>query len=109
VTPSLTGKQRRHLRALAHDLKAVVQVGHSGLTPGVLAALENALETHELVKVKILTECPEDPRDMVEPLEKATRSSVAQVIGRTLIVYRRRKDKPIIQLPKADALPGKRG
>jgi RNA-binding protein len=101
VTPSLTGKQRRHLRALAHELKPVVHLGHAGLTDSVLAALDSALESHELVKVKLLSECPETPEEVAPRIEAGTRSAVAQVIGRTLVVYRRRKDKPVIRLPGA--------
>lgn len=108
MTPSLTGKQRRHLRALAHDLKPLIQVGHAGLTQGVLEALDGALETHELVKVKLLSECPDQASALIPRVEENTRSSVAQVIGRTLVVYRRRKEKPVIVLPKASATSGKK-
>ena len=55
---ALTGKQRRALRALGHHLEPVVQVGHAGITDGVVAALEQALWDHELVKVKLGSEAP---------------------------------------------------
>ena len=54
----LTGKQRQHLRALAHHLEPVVQIGHEGPTEAVLAQINEALEAHELIKVKIGGECP---------------------------------------------------
>lgn len=97
----LTGRQRRHLRALAHAQKAVVQVGHAGLTQPVIRAIDQALETHELVKVKVTTEAPAPASELAPEIERATQSSVAQVIGRTLIVYRRRKENPTIVLPRA--------
>ncbi len=100
MTSSLTGKQRRFLRALAHDLKPVVQIGNSGVTPGVLAEIGRALETHELIKVRLGSECPIAPDEAVAPLETEIRAQVAQVIGRTLVVYRRRKKDPKIVLPK---------
>lgn len=101
MTNTLTGKQRRHLRALGHDQKPVVQIGHAGLTPPVITAIDQALENHELVKIKVASEAPESAEELSPALEKATRSSVAQVIGRTLLVYRARKKDPRIVLPKA--------
>lgn len=97
----LTGKQRRHLRALAHPLEPVVRVGHGGLSPGLLAELDSALETHELVKVKVLAESPLEPEAAAVEIERAARAEIAQVIGRTLVVYRRRAKDPKIRLPAA--------
>jgi RNA-binding protein len=106
VTLALTGKQRRFLRALAHALKPVVQVGQAGLTAPVLAAIDSALETHELIKVKVAGESEvsarESLRESVAEIEEATRSAVAQVIGHVLVVYRPREKEPRIVLP-----PGK--
>ncbi len=104
-SPQLTGSQRRYLRALAHPLKPIVQVGRSGLTAGVLGELGRALETHELVKVKVSPECPEEPADLASPIETALTAHVAQVIGRVLVVYRARPKDPTIELPQ----PKKRG
>jgi RNA-binding protein len=103
VTAILTGKQRRYLRALAHDQKPVVQVGHAGLTDAVLHAIDEALETHELIKVRVFAESGADARAMVPRVEAVTRANVAHVIGHTLLVYRRRKKEPKIELPKAKA------
>lgn len=103
VKSPLTGKQRRFLRALAHELEPVVQIGQAGVTPGVLAEIGRALETHELVKIRVGKESPVGPDEAVEPIETETRSQVAQVIGRTLVVYRRRKKDPKIVLPKPTA------
>ena len=97
----LTGKHKSHLRALAHPLKAIVQIGHQGLTDGVLAALDAALERHELIKVKVSSEAELGPADISPDVAKATRSQVAQIIGRTLVLYRRRDENPKIVLPRA--------
>jgi RNA-binding protein len=111
VTPQnpavLTGKQRSYLRALAHPLKPVVQIGHGGLTEAVLAAIEGALLIHELIKVRVTGNDEMSASELAPEVEKRTRSSVAQVIGKTLVVYRGRKKDPLIILPQADGTPGK--
>jgi RNA-binding protein len=95
---ALTGKQRRALRAMGHHLVAVVQVGHAGITPGVLAALEQALWDHELVKVKVASEAPGDRKAVAAELAEATGAELAQVLGRTLLLYKPNPDEPRIEL-----------
>jgi RNA-binding protein len=97
----LTGKHKSHLRALAHPLKPVVQIGKQGLSDAVLTALDVALERHELIKVKVSGESELDAAELAPKIAKATRGQVAQIIGRTLVLYRRRAENPKIQLPKA--------
>jgi RNA-binding protein len=96
----LTGKQKSHLRSLAHSLKPVVQIGHQGLTDGVLAALEVALERHELIKVKVSGESDVEPAEIAPAIEKGLHCQLAQLIGHTLVLYRRRDENPKIVLPK---------
>lgn len=96
----LTGKQRRYLRGLGHSLDPVVQLGKGGVDDGVIAALDEALTQHELVKVRIGTEAPEDRHDAAEQLAARSASAVAQVLGRTVLLYRRRKKEPKIVLPR---------
>jgi len=96
----LTGKHKSYLRSLAHKLKPVVQIGHQGVTAGVLAAVDAALDKHELIKVKVSGEAEVDAGEIGPKLEKATKSQVAQVIGHTLVIYRRRQENPKIVLPK---------
>ena len=103
----LSGKQRSFLRALAHPLKPVVQIGHGGLTDAVLTAIDGALHTHELIKVRLTGNEELSATDLVPEIEQRTRSQVAQVIGKTLVVYRGRKKDPVIVLPKAGAKPAK--
>ena len=102
MSVTLTGKQRRFLRALAHPLKPVVQVGQAGLTPSVLSAIDLALRDHELIKVKLGGESDVSARDLIQAIERGTASAVAQVIGRVLVVYRPRQKEPRIELPPAD-------
>jgi RNA-binding protein len=101
----LTGKQKSYLRSLAHPLKPVVQIGHQGLTAGVVSALDAApldaaLERHELVKLKVAGDAEVEPSDIAPEIERATGSQVAQLIGHTLVLYRRREQEPKIVLPR---------
>jgi RNA-binding protein len=98
--PDLTGKQRRHLRALGHHLDPVVQLGKLGLTDGAVQAIDDALTAHELVKVRLATECPEDRDDLGERLAPLVKGEIAQTLGRTLLIYRRHPKEPKIVLPK---------
>jgi len=96
----LTGKQRRYLRSLGHHLEPIVQLGKNGLTEGVTKATDQALEEHELVKLKLGTECPADRDEVAESLAKALTAEVAQTLGRTILLYRKHPKEPKIQLPK---------
>jgi RNA-binding protein len=97
---SLTGKQSRHLRALGHHLEPVVQLGKSGLTDGAKEAVNAALTTHELIKVRVGTECPDEVPDVAERLGPELKAEVVQKLGRTILLYRRHPKKAKIVLPK---------
>jgi RNA-binding protein len=100
VNPSmLSSRARRHLRALGHPLAPVVQVGKAGITPALVAATNGALERHELVKVRLLAEAPVDRHEAGEELAKACGAELAQVLGKTLLLYKRHPKKPKIALP----------
>ena len=95
----LTGKQRRHLRALGHELKPTVQIGRNGIDDGVVAAIEQALVDHELVKVKLGEAAELDRHDAADAIARRTGSEIAQVLGNTLLLYRADPDEPAIVLP----------
>jgi RNA-binding protein len=99
VYPVLTGKQRRFLRALGHHREPVVQVGKDGISEGLVAALDVALNSHELVKVKLGESAGADRRAMGAAVAEAAGGELVQVLGRTVLVYRRRAKDPEIQLP----------
>jgi RNA-binding protein len=99
----LTGKQRRHLRALAHHLDVVATVGTAGITDAVVDKVDEELGFHELIKVKVSRDAPEKAKDAGPVLAERTNSHLAQVIGHTCVLYRARKKKPTITLPTADA------
>jgi RNA-binding protein len=97
----LSGKQRRHLRGLGHELKPIVQVGKDGIDSGLIAAIDQALSDHELVKIKIGDAAGIDRQDAATQLAEQTRSEVAQVLGNTVLLYRADPDDPKITLPRA--------
>ncbi|MBW6509693.1 MAG: ribosome assembly RNA-binding protein YhbY [Desulfuromonadales bacterium] len=96
----LTGKQARYLRGLGHHLQAIVMIGKDELTDRVVAATDEALTSHELIKVKLQDGCLSDRREIASELAQATSSNVAQVLGRTFLLYRRHPENPQISLPK---------
>lgn len=95
----LSNKQKQFLKGLAHPLKPVVLLGGNGLTEGVLAEIELALEHHELIKIKV----PEEDREMRQAIYDAivreTAGVQVQVIGKTLVLYRPARE-PKMKLPK---------
>lgn len=98
----LSGIDRRHLRRLGHGLEAVVQIGASGVTRGVVAATNRALADHELVKLRIAHE-REERREIAEALARDTASALAGMVGRTALLYRPAADpaERRIALPSA--------
>lgn len=97
----LTGKQRRYLRSLGHELKVVVQIGKDGIDDGLVAAIDRALLDHELVKVKIGENAELDRHQAATTVAARTNSEVAQVLGYTVLLYRAHPDEPTIVLPSA--------
>jgi RNA-binding protein len=96
----LSNAQKRYLRSLAHDLKPVVLVGAKGVTPTLVAELDQALEQHELLKVKVAAEDRETRDAWIEALVEQSGAALVGRVGHTAVLYRRRKDKPLVILPK---------
>lgn len=94
----LTGKQKRYLRRLGHGLKPVVLIGKNELESGVINETDTALAAHELIKVKLLESCLTDRHDVAAQLAEGTGSELAQLLGRTFLLYRPAKE-PVITLP----------
>jgi RNA-binding protein len=85
---------------LGHHLDPVVQVGKDGLTEGLVGALDIALTTHELIKIKLGESAGADRRAIGAALAEAAGADLVQVLGRTVLIYRRRVDSPAIELPR---------
>jgi len=100
MSTTLTSAQTRFLRGQAHDLKALLQTGGKGVTPAFLAELDEVLERHELVKVKVAAE-DRDARDaMIGEITAQTGAALVQRIGHTAVLYRPSKEKRQIVLPR---------
>ena len=95
-----SGKGIRYLRGLGHHLDPIVQIGKEGVSEAVIAATKQALLDHELVKVRVAAECPTDRKEASDELAKATGAILAQVLGRTMILYKRHPREPKIVIPK---------
>jgi RNA-binding protein len=103
--PNLTPRQRQHLKALAHSLDPVVQLGAAGVTEAVIRQLGEALHRHELIKVKLpKLDDAQAREDMAAQLTDASKAARVQLLGRVLVLYSPRSkdlpDKPRIQLPR---------
>lgn len=99
--PELAGFQRKYLRGLAHSLKPLVQVGSSGVTEGVVQALDQALLDHELIKVRMHE--PEDKKGMAAELARLSGSHLCGLVGHSAILYRPHPKEPQIVVPQRKA------
>ena len=96
----MTSKQRAYLKGLAMTMEPILQVGKSSITPEHTAAVAEALEARELIKINVLQNL-DDPREIAEVLAERTNSQVVQVIGKKIVLYKEgKKEKKKIQLPK---------
>ena len=89
---TITSKQRAELRAEAHHLTALVHVGQQGLTDAVRGTLDDALRTHELVKVQLGKQLELSAREAAAQLAESVRADVVQVIGKTATFYRENRE-----------------
>lgn len=85
----LTGKQKRFLRGLGHTLRPVITVGKGEIGEALVAETCEALKSHELIKVKILESCLMDRNEVAAGLAAASEAEVAQILGRTFLLYKR--------------------
>ena len=100
----MTSKQRAYLKGLAMNLDPVLQIGKSSLTPELTAAVQEALEARELIKINILQNCLDDKMQLADMLAERTHSEVVQLIGKKIVLYKEGKDdKKKINLPPAKA------
>lgn len=96
---ALKESQKRFLRTLAHSRKPVVIVGGAGVSPGVLAEIDQALEAHELIKVRVNAEDREAREEMVQAILASSGAELVQRIGHIAVLYRQ-ATKPRIVIPK---------
>ena len=92
-------KQRAYLKSLAMNIDPVFQIGKASLTPEVIEAVREAIEKRELIKISVLKNCMDDPKEIAEVLAERTRSQVVQVIGKKIVLFKQAKEKSKITLP----------
>ena len=102
---TLTSKQRAELRAEAHHLNAAVHLGHHGATPSLVQTVDDALRTHELVKVQLNRTADARPKEVANDLAAKLGAEVVQVIGRTATLYR---ENPELKKKEGDLPPWRR-
>lgn len=95
----LSGKQKRHLRSLAHHLTPIFQVGKGGVNEHIIRHIEEAIETRELIKLSVLNNNTDDPDEIARELAEGAGAELVQVIGRTIVLYKESKDHKTIVLP----------
>lgn len=95
----MTSKQRAYLKSLAMTMDPVIHVGKSSVTPELITSVDEAIEKRELIKLAVLKNCMDDPKEIANVIAERTHSQVVQVIGKKIVLYRKNKDKPKIELP----------
>lgn len=95
----MTSKERAYLKGLAMKMDPIFQVGKSSLTPEFIIAVREAIDARELIKISVLKNCIDDPREIAEALADRTRSQVVQVIGKKIILYKESRENKRIYLP----------
>lgn len=95
----LTNKQKSYLRSLAQSERAIFQIGKDGISDALVNTLMDALKARELVKLSVLKTAPtDDLKELAFDLARLSKSEVVQIIGRTIILYKKGKE-PKILLP----------
>ena len=96
----MTSKQRAYLSSLANTIDPIFQIGKASLTPEIIEALDAALEKRELIKVSVLKNCIDDPKEIAATIGERTHSQVVKVIGKKMIFFRPAKKNSKIKLPE---------
>ncbi len=95
----MNSKQRAYLRKISAMEAPIFQVGKSSVTPELTAAIDEALEKREIIKLSVLKNCFDDPREIAAVIAERTHSQVVQVIGKKIVLYKPDKENPKIVLP----------
>lgn len=98
----MTSKQRAYLKGLAMNLDPIFHIGKASLTPEVTMAIREAINARELIKIAVLKNCEDDPKEISSILSERTNSETVQVVGKKIVLYKEAKDpkKRKISLPK---------
>ena len=96
----LNSRQRAYLKGLASTIDPIFQIGKGSLTPEVTEAVSEAFNNRELIKIAVLKNCFDDPKEIAYTLAERTQSQVVQVIGKKIVLYKENKDNKKIELPR---------
>lgn len=96
----MTSKQRAYLSSQANSMDPIFQIGKASLTPEIITALDEAIEKRELIKIAVLKNCMDDPKEIATVIAERTRSEVVKVIGKKIILFRQAKKNSKFDLPK---------
>lgn len=97
----ITSKQRAYLRGLANDLSPIMQIGKGGVTENMLKTFSDALEARELIKLTVLENSGENPKELLQVLAAQLGAEPVAATGRKIVLYRASTKKPTIELPRA--------
>ncbi len=89
----MNSKQRAYLRKISAMDSPIFQIGKASVTPELTAAIDEALEKREIIKINVLKNCMDDCRSIAEVLADRTQSNVVHVIGRKIVLYRPAKEE----------------
>ncbi|MCJ8342086.1 MAG: ribosome assembly RNA-binding protein YhbY [Cetobacterium sp.] len=92
----LTSKQREFLRKAAHKLEPIFRVGKDGFSEGLVQGINEAIGPRELIKIKILQNSEVEKREIAEEIAAGIEGEVVAIIGRTIVLFKENKDKPVI-------------
>ncbi len=96
----MTSKERSYLKGLAMTMDCILSLGKASLTPEFTESVAEAIKKRELIKINVLKNCLDDPREIAATLAERTHSEVVQVIGRKIVLYKRNNEKPGIEFPR---------
>lgn len=95
----LTGKQRSYLRGEANNLDPYVHIGKEGLNDSIYEKIDEVLDDHELVKIRVLDNSLEDIKEVAHNVCETMGADLVQVIGNVFIIYRKNMEEPVYNLP----------
>ena len=96
----MTSKQRAYLKSLAMKIDPIFRIGKDSISPELIEGVREAIDARELIKIAVLQNCRDDPKEVAQTLAERTRSEVVQVIGKKIVLYKESRDHKKIQLPK---------
>ena len=96
----MTSKQRAYLKSLAMKIDPIFRIGKDSISPELIEGVREAIDARELIKIAVLQNCMDDPKEVAQTLAERTRTEVVQVIGKKIVLYKESRDHKKIQLPK---------